>query len=60
MTFKNWIYTLLGIVIVMVSLWGGAYILHDSGHTWYSFPTFMTSFNFGVLGVFIFIYGVSL
>ena len=49
-----------GLVIGLVSLWGGAYLMDIAGmHNWYSFPLAVTMFICGITGVVIFVNGLT-
>lgn len=52
--------TILGALLILISLWGGAYFLHIYSHTtWQNFPIFMTAFFSGIAGGAILAYSLA-
>lgn len=49
----------LGIVVILLSLWGGAYIIHIAGGTWIEMPTIITAVFGGFFGLCIMVAGVK-
>lgn len=48
---KNVLIAVLGLVLLLGSLWGASYVMHDNVHAWFHFPTYMTACIGIVLGV---------
>lgn len=42
---------IVGILLALVGLWGGAYLCHLYHGSWQELPAFLTAFAFGISGV---------
>jgi hypothetical protein len=43
--------TIIGLIIILSSFWGGAYFMQLTSGTWAGFPTFATATVFMAIGV---------
>lgn len=51
---------ILSVLLVLISIWGGAYFLSIYGYgSWQNFPIFITAFYAGAGGYYIFIHAVT-
>ncbi len=51
--------TIIGILILLGSFWGGAYFMQLTVDTWAMFPTLATSFLFAIIGILLAAGGLS-
>jgi len=47
----KWIRFVVGMLVALLSIWGGAYVLHIGEDTWMEVPAFLTSVTITIIGV---------